>query len=96
MNDAATNRAILKKLRAWAEFGHRKKFSHMILSRNWSGTPLIPLYVKYGDSVLERLHDLEVIGEEAIEVYNMTLPIEDQLAESHSWHTETVEGTAPV
>ena len=79
-------------IRRWFKEGLEQKATHMIVVCDTFDYGDFPVYVKFGEDVnaVEAAHDNREKMQRVMEVYNLTLDMESQIAECRSFHREPV------
>jgi len=79
-------------IRQWFKTGKRKKATHMIVAVDTFDHGDFPVYVKKGEDVraVEAKYNNPDQMLRVMEVYNLTLDMEMQIAEDRSFHREPV------
>jgi hypothetical protein len=76
----------VSEIRAWLVEGQRQRAGHVIVMVDDFDHEDYPVYVELGADVEQRLVDITHNMQRPMEVYDLALDIEAQLAEHRAWH----------
>lgn len=74
-------------IRRWFEQGKNKGATRMIVIRDTSTDTEYPTYVEAGEQIAARIDEIHSLPmHKVMEVYDLALPMDEQLNEEKAWH----------
>lgn len=76
------------RIRKWLENGRTKRSTHVIVVYNVNERDHRPVYVSSGQNIVSRIQSVnQDYAMRPVEVYNMSMDIDNQLLQARTWNT---------